>query len=284
MKVFAGRTLILATMHQKERVIAPLLAEEIGLNVVVPSAFNTDQFGTFSRDIKRLGTQIETARQKAKTALEITGESLAIASEGSFFPHPAFPYISCDREIVLLLDLTNNLEIIGQEIATETNFSHQRVSTVQEALDFAPKIGFPEHGLVVMFDKNSTNQAEIFKGITSENQLIELLEYVLQHSPTNTAHLETDMRAMYNPTRLAVIARATQNLIRKMKQLCPQCSAPGFDIIEREPGLPCHFCLAPTSLIKTEIWGCQKCRFKQANHFTDKVNFADPTYCEYCNP
>ena len=284
MEVFAGRTLVLATMHQKERVIAPLLTEEIGINVSVPSGFNTDRFGTFTRDIKRLGTQIETARQKAKTVLEITGESLAIASEGSFFPHPAFPYICCDREIVFLLDLANNLEIIGQEIATETNLSHQTVATVQEAIDFAKKIGFPEHGLVVMFDQNSTNQEEIFKGINQEAQLMELLEYVLQHSPTKTAHLETDMRAMYNPTRLAVIARATQNLIMKMKQLCPQCSAPGFDIIDREAGLPCNLCLAPTSLIKTEIWGCQKCRFKQANHFPNEVSFADPTYCQYCNP
>ena len=284
MEVFAGRNLVLATMHQKERAIAPLLIQKIGINVIVPPGFNTDKFGTFTRDIKRLGTQIETARQKAKAALEITGESLAVASEGSFFPHPGFPYICCDREIVLLLDLKNNLEIIGQEIATETNFSHQTVSTVQEALDFAEKIGFPEHGLVVMFEKNSTSQDEIFKGINQEDQLIELLEYLLQHSSTKTAHLETDMRAMYNPTRLAVIAKATQNLIGKMKQFCPQCSAPGFDIIERQAGLPCHLCLAPTSLIKAEIWGCQKCSFKQANYFPDKVNFADPTYCQYCNP
>ena len=86
------------------------------------------------------------------------------------------------------------------------------MATIEEALDFAQKAGFPEHGLVVMFEKNSQSKDEIFKGITSEAQLIYLLEYVLQHSPTKTAHLETDMRAMYNPTRLKVVARATQNL------------------------------------------------------------------------
>ena len=125
MEVFEDCTLVLATMHQKERAIAPLLTQEIGLNVFVLPDFNTDRFGTFTREIKRLGTQLEAARQKARAALEMTGESLAIASEGSFFPHPAFPYVCCDREIVLLLDLTNDLEIIGQEIATETNFVHQ---------------------------------------------------------------------------------------------------------------------------------------------------------------
>lgn len=284
MKLFKARTLVLATMHQKERAIAPLLTQEMGLNVVVPLDFNTDQFGTFTREIKRLGTQLEAARQKARAALEMTRQSLAIASEGSFFPHPAFPYVCCDREIVLLLDKTNDLEIIGQEIATETNFAHQTVTTIEEALKFARKVGFSEHGLVVMFEKNCQNKDEIFKGITSEAQLIDLLEYVLKHSPAKTAHIETDMRAMYNPTRLKVIARATQNLIKKIKQLCPQCSAPGFDLVERESGLPCNLCLAPTSLIKTEIWGCQKCRFKQANNFPDKSKFADPTYCQYCNP
>lgn len=284
MEVFKDRTLVLATMHQKERAIAPILTQEIGLNVVVPSNFNTDRFGTFTREIKRLGTQIEAARQKAKAALEITGEFLAVSSEGAFFPHPAFPYVCCDREIVLLLDLNNNLEIIGQEIATETNFAHQTVKTIEDGLKFAQKVGFPEHGLVVMFEKNSQSKAEIFKGITSEVQLTDLLEYVLKHSPTKTAHLETDMRAMYNPTRLKVIARATQNLITKIKQLCPQCSAPGFDVGKREAGLPCSLCFAPTSLIKREIWICQKCCFKQVNNFPDNVKFAEPTYCQYCNP
>lgn len=284
MEVFKDRTLVLATMHQKERAIAPLLTQEIGLNVVVPPDFNTDRFGTFTREIKRWGTQLEVARQKAKAVLEMTGESLAIASEGSFFPHPAFPYICCDREIVLLLDQTNDLEIIGQEISTETNFAHQTVKTIDDALKFAQKVSFPEHGLAVMFAQYSQSKDEIFKGITSESKLINALEYVLKHSPNQTAHLETDMRAMYNPTRLQVIARATQNLIKKIKQLCPQCSVPGFDIVEREAGLPCSLCLGPTSLIRREIWICQKCRFKQTNDFPDNSKFADPTYCQYCNP
>lgn len=284
MELFEGRTLVVATMHQKERAIAPLMTQALKLNAIVPSNFDTDRFGTFTREIKRWGTQVEAARQKAKTALEITGESLAIASEGAFFPHPAFPYICCDREIVLLLDAINDLEIIAQEIATETNFAHQTIDSIDRALEFAQKIGFPEHALVVMFEENAQDKAEIFKGIASERRLSEVLEYVLHHSPTKTAHLETDMRAMHNPTRLQVIARATENLIQKIKQRCPQCSMPGFDIVERETGLPCSLCLAPTSLIKTEISICQKCQFKQTNDFPNNLRFADPTYCEYCNP
>ena len=64
--LFINRVAVLATMHHKENVIAPLLKKQLGLEVVVPPNFNTDQFGTFTRDIKRPDTQIVTAKLKAR--------------------------------------------------------------------------------------------------------------------------------------------------------------------------------------------------------------------------
>ncbi|NJM89695.1 MAG: hypothetical protein HC847_23640 [Hydrococcus sp. RU_2_2] len=281
---FVDRVAILATMHQKERAIAPLLETELGIKVIVPSQFDTDCFGTFTREIKRLGTQLEAARLKAQKVLELTGATMAIASEGSFYPHPAFPLISCDREIVLLLDKDNNLEIIGQEISTETNHNHKQVSTLKEALEFADKVGFPEHGLVVMSSKNATDKNKIIKGIITEEQLVKAVEISLEQSSTGVIHLETDMRAMYNPTRMKVIEKATHNLIEKLNAFCPQCSAPGFDVVSRSPGLPCGWCSSPTSLIKVAIYQCQKCHYQQEILFPDGLKIADPTYCQYCNP
>lgn len=55
-------------MHQKEKVIAPLLEQELCIKVIVPQDFNTDIFGTFTRDVKRPGTQIATAKLKAEKA------------------------------------------------------------------------------------------------------------------------------------------------------------------------------------------------------------------------
>ncbi|MCU0535346.1 MAG: hypothetical protein MUD14_15770 [Hydrococcus sp. Prado102] len=282
--LFVDRVAVLATMHQKERAIAPLLETELGIKVIVPSQFDTDCFGTFTREIKRIGTQIEAARLKAQQVLELTGETIAIASEGSFHPHPAFPFISCDREIILLLDKDNDLEIIGQELSTDTNHSHTQVSTLEEALEFAEKIGFPKHGLVVMSSKNATDREEIFKGIITEKKLVKSVEKCLRKSSTGVIHLETDMRAMYNPTRMKVIEKATQNLIEKLNSFCPQCSAPGFDVVSRSPGLPCGWCSSPTSLIKVAIYQCQKCNYKQEVLFPDGLEIADPAYCQYCNP
>ncbi|NWF61668.1 MAG: hypothetical protein HXY43_21045 [Fischerella sp.] len=282
--LFTNRVAVLATMHQKERVIAPILEENLGIKVIVPENFNTDAFGTFTREIKRPGNQIEAARLKAEKALELTGETLAIASEGSFGLHPSLPLISSNREIVILLDQTHNLEIIGEELSCDTNHNHLVVESVEQAFQFAKKAGFPEHGLVVMFGNSAKDSSEIIKGITTEEKLAEAVEFVLINSPTGTAHLETDMRAMYNPTRMKNIEKATHDLLRKINSLCPSCSMPGFEITRRIKGLPCAICYMPTPLTRAVVYQCQKCGFSQEKLLSDGNNYADPAQCIYCNP
>ena len=152
--LFTNRIAVLATMHQKEKAIAPILEAELGIHVTVPKKFNTDSFGTFTRKINRINTQIATARLKAEKALELTGETLVIASEGSFAPHPSTPFLASNREIVIILDKKHNLEIIGEEFSIETNHNNIVVESVEQAFELADKIGFPEHGLVVMFSES----------------------------------------------------------------------------------------------------------------------------------
>jgi hypothetical protein len=282
--LFANRVGVIATMHKKEQVIAPLIEQELQIKTLVPTNFDTDAFGTFTREIKRAGDQLEAARYKVKHALDITGETLGFASEGTFGPHPAFPYVPCNREIVILLDPANDLEIVGQEFSLETNYSHKVIETVEEAYDFAIKIGFPEHGLVVMTDPYSEDGGEIIKGITQEKELVETIKYALSQASRGKVHIETDMRAMYNPTRMKNIEKATRDLIKKLNQLCPQCSFPGFEVVERRKGLPCIFCNLPTELILAEIYKCKRCGFNQEELFPNGIEKADPSQCIYCNP
>lgn len=277
---FANRIGVIATMHQKEKAIAPLLEQALDIKTIVPPNFNTDTFGTFTREIKRQGTQLEAARLKAAKALSLTHETLAFASEGTFVPHPALAYLPCNREIVLLLDKKHNLEIIGQELSTETNYSHQIINTLEDAFSFASKVGFPEHGLLVRKD---TSAQEIIKGITTEKDLVEAVETALAKS-SNGIQIETDMRAMYNPTRMKNIEKATRNLIKKLQQLCPNCSYPGFDVTEYKKGLPCAICNFPTSLTIAEIYQCKHCDFRQEVLFPSSMEKADPAQCMYCNP
>jgi hypothetical protein len=282
--LFTGRVVVIATMHEKEKAIAPILEAELGVQCVVPNDFNTDIFGTFTRDIARPADQIATAKLKAKKALEITGETMAIASEGSFAPHPDLPFISANREIVVFIDMLNQLEIVGQEISTETNFNSQSVRTVEEAESFANKIGFPSHGLVVMLSSDSLERTEIFKGINTEEKLTEIVNFALSKSSTGKVHIETDMRALYNPTRMQNIAKATKNLIQKIHQICPNCACPGFDAIAQRRGLPCGLCNLPTSAIRSVVYQCQKCSFQQEKLFPQGVKVAYPAQCMYCNP
>ena len=283
MSIYNNRVAILATMHNKEKVISPLFKEHLGINVIVPEGFNTDVFGTFTREIQRPDTQVITARLKAQKALEIYDKKIAIASEGSFAPHPLIPYIYANREIIIFLDQENDLEIIGEVFSMETNFNHQIISSLEEAEEFGKKVGFPEHGLVISFDNMSTGKIEFIKGITSKENLINSVE-IARKSTNGKFNIETDMRAMYNPSRMKNIAIATQDLMNKINSLCPQCHTPGFTINQKIPGLPCELCHQPTSLIKAVIFQCQKCNFSQQQLFPNNQEFADPSLCEYCNP
>lgn len=284
MKEFAGRVAVIATMHHKEQAIAPRLETALGVRPQVPADFNTDGFGTFTRDVDRPANQLTTARLKAEAALKHTGESLAIASEGSFGPHPQIPFVPCDREIVLLLDLEHRLEIVGQAISTQTNYRAQAVRSVEESRAFAQAVGFPEHGLVVLEDAKGPPTTVVAKGITSYRHLEDVVSQTLSKAPSGTAHLETDMRALYNPTRMTVIAQATDDLLQAIARRCPDCSCPGFSEIRRYPGLPCSLCRTPTDLTLAVVYGCQRCQHQREEKYPDGQQFADPGQCHYCNP
>lgn len=282
--LFANRVGILATMHHKEKVIAPLLEQHLGIKVVVPENFDTDTFGTFTREIKRTGDQLEAAILKAEKGLALTGETLALASEGTFGPHPLVSYLPCNREIVVLLDKSHDIKLVGQKFSTDTNYSHKQIKNIEEAYEFALKAGFPEHGLVIMVEPKATQKSEIVKGITTKKQLFDAVTQALAQSSNGTVHIETDMRALYNPTRMKAIEKATHDLIRKINQVCPKCDWPGFEVIERKKGLPCALCNFPTELTRAVTYYCKKCEFQQEVLCPNGLEKADPAQCIYCNP
>ncbi len=288
--LFRNRIGVLATMHRKEQVIAPILETELGLQIEVPLGLDTDALGTFTREIPRQGSQLEAARAKIARGLELTEASVGIASEGTFGPHPAAPWIPQACEIVVLMDQQHNLEIWGQDVSTETNFSHRIVATVAEALTFADQIGCPTHGVIAALPEAMTaaglarEPGAIHKGITDRDVLIETVTSLLDRSSTGRVHIEADMRAMFNPTRMQAIERATQDLIRIVQQTCPNCGWPGFRIVERKSGLRCGSCGLPTAGIRAVIYGCQRCSYRQEILYPNGVDVADPATCAYCNP
>ena len=280
MEIFEGRKLVIATKHDKESVIAPILEQQLGVKCFVPDDFDTDELGTFSGEIERKDGPLETVRKKCLLAMEKTNCDLGIASEGSFGPHPTIFMAHADDELLIFIDKKNNLEIITRELSLDTNFNAATISSFQNLVDLVKKVGFPEHAVILKITKEEV--PTVVKGVQSW-ELLEESFHTLSASNSQVV-AETDMRAMYNPTRMKVIEKATQKLVEKIKNLCPECNTPGFGVIKTKPGLPCEWCGSPTNSTKSHIYQCQKCNFEQEIMFPNDKKTEDPMYCDRCNP
>ncbi len=279
--IFNGRTAVLATMHGKEKVIAPILESELGIKIILPPNFDSDQFGTFTRDKARTGNQLEAARLKAHAAMKLAGVDIGIANEGSFGADPSMPFLQSNLELVLLIDAKNNFEIRGHHRSAETNMAGQYVSSVEEALEFAKRIGFSEHAVVVR--KSEKDNSSIHKGIQSEDELRKYTQKLLGGFFQTKMYIETDMRAHMNPTRMEKIARATEDLVKNIGSTCPNCGMPGFVIVDVKKGLICSLCKSHTDSPAAYIRKCQKCGTERIIPREDK-QYEDPALCNWCNP
>ena len=278
--MFEDRNLIIATKHKKEDVIAPIVEKELSVKCFVVKDLDTDTLGTFTGEVERKDDPLTAARKKCYMAMELTNSDLAIASEGSFGPHPSIYFAPADDEILIFIDKKNGLEIIARELSTETNFNGSAIKSKKNLLEFAANANFPSHGLILKKSKNENR--DIVKGITNEEQLIKVFYNLINNF--GTAYIETDMRAMYNPTRMKIIERAAEKLIKKIKNHCPDCNMPGFGITDTKEGLPCEICKLPTRSTISYIYSCQKCSYQKEEKYPKGKQSEDPMYCDYCNP
>jgi len=101
---YRGRQAVLATMHGKEAAVQPPFRDCLGLSVWTPPGLDTDALGTFTGETRRLGTITKTALVKARLGMAAASASIAIASEGSYGPHPHMPFVAVGIEIMVLVD------------------------------------------------------------------------------------------------------------------------------------------------------------------------------------
>ena len=276
MSFFESRTLLIATKHGKEQVLIPLLENALKVKCFVNTEFDTDTFGTFSGEVSRKDNALATLRKKCLAAMSYYKCDLAVASEGSFGPHPAAFFTSADDELVILIDLKNNFEIIGRKLSLETNFASKSFSNLNDFLVFLEQIKFPSHKVILK------NAAEFYKNCTNEAEVIRVFQKLLEKN--GSVYVETDMRAMHNPTRMKVIKEAAENLIEKVISLCPKCSFPGFSVTSSVAGLPCNSCNSPTNSILYNVLSCVKCAYNENKYYPRNLQTEDPMYCDNCNP
>lgn len=278
--MFKDRTLVIATKHAKERVIAPILEQALGVRCITSEGLDTDLLGTFTGEVERELDPLATAREKCNRAMDAAGCDLAVASEGSFGPHPVMVFVAGGDEMLLLVDRANGLELVAREVSSHTNFATAQLRNEDELLDFANKAGFPEHALILRRSRDSSD--DIHKGITDHSVLLETFRALRAVMPE--VSVETDMRAMHNPKRMDVIADATRKLVALIESRCPACAMPGFAVTEVIRGLPCELCGLPTNAASRHISSCNHCDCRRELRNPDGKTAENPMYCEFCNP
>ncbi|MCL4520892.1 MAG: hypothetical protein M1415_04795 [Firmicutes bacterium] len=280
---YEGRTVVLATKHQKDRVLGPPLRAAVGLKMRVPDGLDTDLLGTFSGEVERHGTPREVALRKAHLGMDATGEDLGLASEGSFGPHPQWLVVPANHELLAFIDATRNIEVIQQTISLQTNWAQAAARTIDDLKDFLAKVQFPSHGLIVR-PHSGLQPERLFKGITDLTVLQGVVLQCALASEDGLAHVESDMRAHMNPTRQKVLQEVAMNLGRRLATLCPKCRTPGWGLVDVVKGLPCEWCGEPTDLVFEEIQGCPLCDYQEHYPRSDSLRLAPAARCSWCNP
>ena len=212
--------------------------------------------------------------------MEHTGLDLAIASEGSFGPHPTLFFVPAADEILMFKDKKNDLEIVAREITTDTNFSSAEVRSEEELLIFAEKSLFPTHALILSAVGDNTKA--FVKGITTQAELLSVFQELTYKA--KMVLVQTDMRALYNPTRMKTIEKACHKLMKNIKSTCPGCVTPGYNVSDVLAGLPCSLCSQPTKSTLAHQYVCKKCGYKELRYYPNLKLQEDPTFCDYCNP
>ena len=275
--MFANRQLYIATKHNKELVIAPIMEKGLSVKCTACDGLDTDVLGTFSGEVERVYSPLDTVRKKCELAISKTKCDLVIASEGSFTSHPLIGFVPVDEEILFFYDVKNEIEIITKVISTKTNYRQGKFLDYKNLAEFAVGIKFPSHAIILKDNKNSRT----IKGINDWKKLKNSFHELLNNGPVTA---ETDMRAMFNPSRMDVIKCCTQKLLSSILSRCPNCNFPGFMETDSVSGLPCQACGLPTSSIIKNIFKCKKCDFISEKFYPNKKVMEDPMYCDYCNP
>ncbi len=280
---YAARTAVIATMHRKEEAVAPALMSTLGLIVTSTPGLDTDQLGTFSGEIPRNGTMLDVALRKARLGMSAAGVPLGLASEGSFGPHPAIPYIPAGMELLVFVNDERGIVVTESLITEKTNYDHLVISPGEASDAFLQRIGFPTHGLIVRPNEGEVASA-LAKGIVDPDRLRRAIEAAAGVSSDGRARMETDMRAHFNPTRMRSLAILAERLAQRLARQCPACGAPGFGRTGSRAGLLCEACGTPTELVVAEILGCPACDYTEERLREDGLQRAPAQHCPSCNP
>ena len=269
---------VMATKHDKAALVGPALTEALGLEVI-EAVVDTDVLGTFSGEVERVGSPLDTAVAKARMGMAEAGVTLGVASEGTIGPSAAMPFLSAARELVVLVDDERGIVHAETEVGYDLVAIGVDVGPDEDMTVHLERAGFPAHALVV---RPTGGFAPLFKAVRELDTLHRAIEACCEVAASGRARVETDLRAHLCPSRRPIIARAARRLAARVGTACPECSSPGFGIVRLETGVPCAWCGRDTEMVRDRVLGCVACKAELIEPVT--VGTADPGRCAWCNP
>jgi hypothetical protein len=277
---YAGQQIGLATIHSKERALAPPFRRLLGAEVVVAPDLNTDTLGTFSGEVPRPDALVETSLLKAELVFNTMDVDCAIASEGSYGPIDRLPLNPGGMEIMAFVDRKRGLRMVETLTTHRTNWRLMKFEAGDPAVPQAVKsFGFPDYGVFVICGSDGSHP---LKGLATLDEVVAAVDQEARRSSDGTALVIADMRAYRNPTRMKVLRALAWKLANRLKTLCPRCGTPGFGHLQSRRGLPCEACGAPTHWIDFEIDGCGACGHAVARARKDGRRTAPRLSCQAC--
>lgn len=276
---YVSATCYILTKHKKENILAPLLLSELSLELKHTDEFDTDELGTFCGSNERKTSPLETAKFKAKKAIELTGADIGIGSEGSFSHDPITGLLPWTEEIIYWYDQSNGIELTG--LFSGPSFHDIKTChSIDDIKSWSADFNFKDQA--VMLIDRTTLEPTVKKGIVCNTALIEAAEERFHDNQGAPIDICFDLRAHHSKKRRHHISLALQDLLVKLKSYCPSCFTPGFSVSKKEPGLPCRDCNSPTNELLNTYYSCQKCQFYETKR-VDKL-VAEPINCPNCNP
>jgi len=274
---YNSKTAVLTSKHQKLDLLRPSLESATGLSLI-EQAMDTDQLGTFSGEIERLGSPLEVAIKKAQLGMIATGLPLGVASEGSIGPDPFVPFVISNIETLVFVD--QELDIVISETFRSLDIVSATTQTFpgQDLTEYLAIVGFPEQRVIA---KSTSGGVE--KGLGSISSLEQAIAKLALEANESKVSLEPDYRAMHCPTRRVNIAYVAKALAFRVASLCPECNAPGWGKKDFVRGLRCSNCGSDhPDAIAQELKTCVRCDFFQPGIVL--AESLDPSKCFSCNP
>jgi hypothetical protein len=289
---YRQRRAVLTTRHDKLTLVAPPLWATLGLTVVAIDA-DTDALGTFSGEIPRPASPIDTAIAKARLGMAMAGVPIGLASEGTVADVTGMGLLCADIELVVLVDDEREIVVTGRASSTAVVTIATSVGADEPVDAVLQRGGVPPHHLVVSPDgvvpTTATGEldprwiAGTTKGVGDGATLIHAVAVAVAASPLRRARVQSDLRAHRCPSRRRVIAAAASDLAVRLATPCPHCAGPGWGPHGTESGRRCSWCDGPTDEVAAERWRCPGCGHHDVR-LVDDGRPGDPARCPRCNP